>query len=165
MLHYYYLFVCFVVFIYLFILFLFFIFLQRYLNRFRVTELKELLKSMGVTQKGKKPELFSRALSLLEHGSPKLMSEIIRIYERTHALPRKSIKTGDYSSGSSRSHYPDSKPGSSSFVVKDSRSYIVHPDVKFKPHPFYENIECIIRPTALGKEGGRERRGWGWYWY
>ena len=31
-----------------------------------------------------------------------------------------------------------------------SRAYVVHPDVKFKAHPFFSKLETITRPTALG---------------
>ena len=29
-------------------------------------------------------------------------------------------------------------------------SFINYPNVVFKPHPFYEKIDTIVRPTSLG---------------
>lgn len=132
--------------------------LQRYLEKFRVAELKELLRSMGVTQKGRKTDLLSRANELMRRGNPKIQHEIRMIYERTH-LARKPMKmTQSYTSMKSLAHHhhlhhSDTK-SHNSFVLKDPEPFVIHPDVKFKSHPFYQVMECIIRPTALGK---RER--------
>ena len=56
--------------------------LQRYLLSFRVHELKELLKSIGCSQRGRKNELFQRSNELLQHGSPKIQNKIREIYDR-----------------------------------------------------------------------------------
>jgi len=127
---------------------------QSYLAKFRVYELKELLKNMGVHQKGRKPDLYSRARNLLTHGNPKIQQEIRKIYDRSYRGLRRSVKVDEYSlSGptSPRIRFPETKPSCSSFSLKDTRPYVVHPDVKFKPHPFYKVMESIIRPSALGK--------------
>ena len=112
--------------------------LQRYLAGFRVLELKDLLKSIGCSQKGRKPELFQRANDLLRHGSPKIQNKIRDIYERTN----RSKRTLSYSR---MARYSPMKP-----AISPTRGYIVHPDVKFKQHPFYQKVDSVIRPTALG---------------
>ena len=112
--------------------------LQRYLASFRVLELKELLKSISCSQKGRKPDLFHRANELLRHGSPKIQNKIRDIYDRTN----RSKRTLSYSR---MARYSPMKS-----AVSPTRGYIVHPDVKFKQHPFYQKVDSVIRPTALG---------------
>ena len=109
--------------------------LQRYLLSFRVHELKELLKSIGCSQRGRKNELFQRSNELLQHGSPKIQNKIREIYDRSHYSKRALFRAHRYS---------PMKP-----TPAPAHSYIVHPDVTFKPHPFYEKVDSIIRPTAL----------------
>ena len=115
-------------------------------------ELKELLKTVGLSQKGRKPDLFQRAQDLLIHGSPKIQHRIRDIYERTHKAKKatKCARMGVYSpmKGMMYHHPPKSELSS---AAPDEISYILHPDVKFKPHPFYQVLDSIIRPTALGE--------------
>lgn len=115
--------------------------LQRYLTSFRVQELKELLRNMGCSQKGRKQELFQRANEVLQHGSPKIQNKIREIYERTNS----SKRALHYNRMAHRLASPTKA------AVSPHRSYIVHPDVKFKPHPFYLKMDTVIRPTSLGK--------------
>lgn len=116
---------------------------QRYLTCFRVLELKELLRINGQSTKGRKPELFKRANDLLQFGSPKFLAKIQEIYERSNC----TRKQYNYNRTAQRG-----SPAKSSTVIKNSsRSHIVHPDVKFKSHPFFSKLDTIIRPTALGK--------------
>ena len=119
--------------------------LQRYLTSFRVLELKELLKTHGQSTKGRKPELFQRANELLRLGSPKLQTKIREIYEKANGTRRQL----NYN----RAAQKNSPVKSGNLVVKNpSRPYIVHPDVRFKAHPFFSKLETIIRPTALSKD-------------
>ena len=127
--------------------------------RFRVIELKELLRSIGQSTKGRKPELMQRSADLLRHGSPKIQVKIQEIWERSH----NSKKTDNYhkmaqrytpmkGSGQIPPHqqFPHHPP-SSQFPFKGHRGqYVIHPDVTFKAHPFYVKFDTIIRPTALG---------------
>lgn len=48
-------------------------------------------------------------------------------------------------------HTPKSPFGSSAMVKGERSSYIPHPDVRFKQHPFYNVLDLIIRPTTLCK--------------
>ena len=98
---------------------------------FRRSELKKLLKKVGLAHSGCKADLFHRADLLLMSGNRKVQKRIEKIYKRKIAHLR--------------------KPTSSSHVDKDSRPFKMHPDVKFKIHPFYKVLECIVKPTALGK--------------
>lgn len=140
--------------------------LQRYLTEFRVVELKELLRVMGLSQKGRKPELFKRANDLLIHGSPKVQQQIREIFNRSHRS-RRSLKYGKmglYTDMKDLIHHhtPKSELGSTGAVMArggsggrggtGDKSYILHPDVRFKPHPFYTVMDSVIRPTALGEE-------------
>ncbi len=137
---------------------------QRYLTEFRVTELKELLKLSDQSLRGRKPELFQKANALLIHGSSKVQHQIRSIYSRTHksrrsprgAQTHKTSHSQSYPEMKSlmRHHKPKSEYSSTTSVAKEERSYIIHPDVKFKPHAFYLKLESIIRPTALGKSIG-----------
>lgn len=113
--------------------------LQRYLCSFRVHELKELLRSIGCSQRGRKNELFQRSNELLEHGSPKIQNKIREIYERSHYTKRGPFSHRTY-------RCSPTKPAPS-----PTHSYIVHPDVTYKPHPFFHKVDSIIRPTALCK--------------
>ena len=113
--------------------------LQRYLISFRVHELKELLRSIGCSQRGRKNELFQRSNELLQHGSPKIQNKIREIYERSHYTKRSHFSHRTY-------RYSPTKPAAS-----PAHSYIVHPDVTYKPHPFFQQVDSIIRPTALCK--------------
>lgn len=108
-------------------------------------ELKELLKIHGQSTKGRKPELFQRANELLRLGSPKLQSKIREIYERSNGTRRQL----SYSRAAQKS----SPVKSGSSVLKNScRPYVVHPDVRFKVHPFFSKLETITRPTALSED-------------
>ena len=128
--------------------------LQRYLTEFRVVELKELLKVIGVSQKGRKSELFHRANELLIRGSPKVQQQIREVYERAHKVKRapryggKMVYSPQYPDmkGMMHHHTPKSQFGSPA-----SSARIPHPDIKFKPHPFFELVDLIIRPTTLCK--------------
>lgn len=116
---------------------------QRFLTSFRVLELKELLKIHGQSTKGRKPELFQRANEILQFGSPKFQTQIREIYERSN-ISRKQLNSNRAAQKSSPVKHTES-------VIKNqSRSYIVHPDVRFKVHPFFSKIDTITRPTALG---------------
>lgn len=119
--------------------------LQRYLTSFRVLELKELLKNQGQSTKGRKPELFQRANDILQFGSPKFQTKIREIYERSNNFRRHSF----YNRTSQKTSPEKTRE---SVVKKASRPYIVHPDVKFKSHPFFSKLETIIRPTALSED-------------
>jgi hypothetical protein len=111
-----------------------------------VLELKELLKTHGQSTKGRKPELFQRANELLRLGSPKLQTKIREIYEKANGTRRQL----NYN----RAAQKNSPVKSGNLVVKNpSRPYIVHPDVRFKAHPFFSKLETIIRPTALMTAG------------
>ena len=121
--------------------------------RFRVIELKELLRSIGQSSKGRKPELVQRAADLLKHGSPKVQQKIHEIWERSH----NSKKPDNYHKMAQR--YAPMK-GSGQTLHRTTTSppfpyrcgvgqYVIHPDVTFKPHPFYVKLDTIIRPTAL----------------
>ena len=116
---------------------------QRYLTSFRVLELKELLKQCGQSTKGRKSDLFQRANDMLQFGSPKIQTKIREIYDKSNS--RRQLSYG-------RSGHKISSPVKSgeSVIKSTSRAHIVHPDVKFKAHPFFSKLETIIRPTALG---------------
>ena len=117
--------------------------------------MKELLKALGLSQKGRKQDLFHRVNDLLMHGSSKIQHEIQRIYDKSHRLkrtPRFGKMTHKYSYSDMEGRYRTTKSelGISSYR-REEGSFILHPDVVFKPHPFYEVIDTIIRPTALGE--------------
>ena len=122
--------------------------------RFRVIELKELLRSIGQSTKGRKPELMQRSTDLLRHGSPKIQVKIQEIWERSHA----SKKPDNYykmaqrytpvkTAGQTPSHHH--KYGQHPHPYPRGQ-YVIHPDVKFKVNPFFIKSDTIIRPTALG---------------
>ena len=134
---------------------------QRFLTEFRVLELKELLRAIGLSQRGRKSDLFQRANQLLIHGSPKIQQHIQAIYSKSHSIKRpkfgKMVHSQGYShmKGMMQHHTPNSQLGGSGSTKtekpdRSDRSYILHPDVKFKPHPFYKLKDLIIRPTTLG---------------
>lgn len=131
--------------------------IQKYLTEFRVPELKELLKVVNLSTKGRKSELFQRANDLLTHGSPKIQLHIKDIYLKTHCKKRHTpIKYGKMPSTLPYSHMKDMMhhhtPKSHFNSAKNGEaSYILHPDVTFKPLPFFNLLETIIRPTTLGK--------------
>lgn len=139
-----------------------FLSLQRYLEKFRVAELKELLRRVGVPQRGRKMDLLCRANEVMR-GSVSIQREIQNIYEREHFVRKPMKMTESYSKRGLAHHrhqhdlhQPDIKSLSSkyptpSFVLKEPVPFVMHPDVTFKLHPFYQVMECIIRPTALGK--------------
>ena len=125
--------------------------------RFRVIELKELLRSIGQSTKGRKPELMQRSTDLLRHGSPKIQVKIQEIWERSH----NSRKPDSYQKMAQR--YTPMKGASQvplhqhihhhpyPYHFKAPRGqHVIHPDVKFKAHPFLVKFDTIIRPTALG---------------
>ena len=120
---------------------------QRLLTHFRVNELKELLRKLSQSQRGRKAELFQRANEILRHGSPKIQIHIREIYQRNHDTRHTSYSRG----------YCQRSPAKNlhlSPVIQSpqqGQGYIVHPDVKFKAHPFFNKLETIIRPTALGE--------------
>lgn len=140
-----------------------FLIFQRFLTEFRVLELKELLRVIGLSQRGRKSDLFQRANELLIHGSPKIQQHIQAIYSKSHSIKRpqkfgKMVHNQGYShmKGMMQHHTPNSQLGGSGSTKtektdRSDRSYILHPDVKFKPHPFYRLQDLIIRPTTLGK--------------
>lgn len=120
--------------------------------RFRVIELKELLRSIGQSNKGRKPELLQRATDLLKHGSPKVQQKINEIWERSH----NSKKPDNYHKMAQR--YVPMKGSGQTLTGHHNPpfpyrcgmgQYVIHPDVTFKSHPFYVKLDTIIRPTAL----------------
>ncbi len=114
---------------------------QGMLSEFIVNELKHLLRKAGQSQRGKKAELFQRANELLRHGSPKILHQIHEIYYTTR--PYRTAK--HISPARAKAHLKKQ------MAQRRSReAYVVHPDVKFKPHPFFRPKTTIIRPTALG---------------
>ena len=143
--------------IYLIILYFIVFLLQAHLERFRVAELKELLKMVGLAHSGRKADLFYRANLLLMRGSLTIQKGIEEIYERERAHLRKPIKSMAEPLSIKDLHRckselrPELKSFNSSYVVKDPRQFVMHPDVRFKVHPFYKVLECIVKPTALGK--------------
>ena len=126
--------------------------------RFRVIELKELLRSIGQSTKGRKPELMQRSTDLLRHGSPKIQVKIQEIWERSHASkkPDNYYKMAERyapvkTAGQVSSHHHKYGRSMDPYPFKTHRGqYVIHPDVKFKTNPFYINVATIIRPTALG---------------
>ena len=112
--------------------------LQRMLSEFRVHELKELLRKVGQSQRGKKAELFQRANEILRHGSPKIQAQIRDIHQNSR--PYKSPHRAQLSKSLKMAQQ----------MVENRHGYVVHPDVKFKPHPFFKLLDTVIRPTALG---------------
>ncbi len=111
------------------------------LSEFRVNELKELLRKTSQSQRGRKAELFQRANELLRHGSPKIQLHIREIYQsvRPYRSPKRSSPAKACLRLAQQLAQQQSRQG-----------YVMHPDVKFKPHPFFRLKEMIIRPTALG---------------
>ena len=103
---------------------------------FRVNELKEFLKEMNVSTSGKKGHLQDRALKFVESGNPKVFQSIKDIYQRSfpRVQPFKSPPKPPIS------HSTGTPP---SFHVK-------HPDVRLKPHPFFQHIDSVVRTTTLG---------------
>ena len=119
-------------------------------------ELKELLRSIGQSTKGRKPELMQRSTDLLRHGSAKIQDKIHEIWEKSHAhkKPDNYHKMAQrYTPMKGAGHVPMQHK---QFYRHDSHykthrgQYVIHPDVNFKENPFYVKIDTIIRPTALG---------------
>ena len=120
---------------------------QRLLAQFRVLELKELLRNIGQSQKGRKPDLFQRANEVLRHGSPKIQIKIREIFDKSRGVK----KPAHYNRIAQR--YTPMKPAPHHMNLSSpirAHPYIVHPDVKFKEQPFFVKMDTIIRPTALG---------------
>ncbi len=117
------------------------------LSEFRVSELKDVLRKASQSQRGKKADLFQRASELLRHGSPKVQLQIREIYRNTGRPYHRAIKQASPAKA---------KLKKAQQMVSQQRQnkvpYVVHPDVKFKPHPFFKLRTVIIRPTALGKK-------------
>ena len=123
--------------------------------RFRVIELKELLRSIGQSSKGRKPDLVQRAADLLKHGSPKIQQKIVEIWERSHNAKKpdgyhKMAQRYAPMKGSGQGHHRTSTNQQFPFAGRCGvGQYVIHPDVTFKSHPFYVRLDTIIRPTAL----------------
>lgn len=126
---------------------------------FKVPQLKELLKSVSLSIKGRKPELFQRANDLLSHGSPQIQQRIRDIYLKGPCKRNIPLKYGKMPSTLPYSHMkdmmqhhtPKSHFNSTAVPKGGEGSYILHPDVIFKTLPFYRLLETIIRPTTLGE--------------
>eukprot|EP00731_Ephydatia_muelleri_P015760 Em0009g184a len=105
---------------------------QKYLSGFRVQELKELLKSLGCGQSGKKGDLYMRSMDMLQSGNLKVRKKIREI-----------------------SHKATESKRSVQFIVKKKTDPPVVlpattlPGVVFKAAPFYERITTILGPVDL----------------
>ena len=127
--------------------------------RFRVIELKELLRSIGQSSKGRKPDLVQRAADLLKHGSPKVQQKIVEIWERSHnsrkpdSYQKMAQRYAPMKGSSGQGHHHHRTTTSSPQFPYTGRygggQYVIHPDVTFKSQPFYVKTDTIIRPTAL----------------
>ena len=95
------------------------------------------MKVMNVSTTGRKKDLQLRAEQLIQTGSPLIHEKIREVYMR-HFGGRRYPKTPP-------------KPPISHTTSLPPPTYIKHPDVKFKPHPFFKHLDTIVRPTLLGK--------------
>ena len=127
---------------------------QNLLMRFRVIELKDLLRSIGQSTKGRKPELLQRSNDLLRDGSPKVQLKIREIWERGHGTKRPDNyqkMAQRYSPVKGAGQVPPTNHQYPNHGFKAPKaSYVIHPDVTFKANPFYVKLDTIIRPRALG---------------
>lgn len=120
----------------------FFLFLQNYLRCFRVAELKELLKALNVSTAGRKKDLLDRVETLLQLDTPDVHRHAQNIYDKnfgTKHHERHPPKT------------PPKPPMSCTSSVAPPSFHVKFPDVKLKPHPFYQQVDTIVRPTYLGE--------------
>ena len=107
---------------------------------FRVLELKEFLKSVNVSSGGRKNDLQDRAMSVVESGNPKILQTLQQLYQRRFpGSQQPGVKIPP-------------KPPVSHSTANPPSFHVKHPDVKFKNHPFYQNIDSVHRTTAMGKD-------------
>ena len=124
--------------------------------RFRVIELKEFLRSIGQSTKGRKPELLRRSTDLLRDGSPNVQLKIREIWEQSHGAKKpdnyqKMAQRYTPVKGSGEVPPPRQQyPGGYGYKTPKA-PYVIHPDVVFKDNPFYVKLDSIIRPRALGE--------------
>ena len=104
---------------------------------FRVLELKQFLKSVGVVSSGKKSELQDRATRLVGTNDPKILKALTDLYQST------------FTSSSNSKSLP--KPPISHSTAKPPSFHVKHPDVRLKDHAFYQHIDTVHRVTALGR--------------
>ncbi|XP_048737582.2 E3 SUMO-protein ligase PIAS2-like isoform X3 [Ostrea edulis] len=132
--------------------------LKHMVMSFRVSELQVLLGYAGRNKTGRKTELLSRALQLLQKGcSVPIQIKIRELYNQIFGSNRRkptASKPGedgphncpmDYSN---RMMNHDPSPHGSSLGMLP-----VHPDVKLKHLPFYDCITELMKPTSLVPRG------------
>ncbi len=107
---------------------------------FRVLELKQFLKSVGVVTSGRKSELQDRATRIVGCGDPKVLKALTDLYQGT------STSTSQDSHSKSLP-----KPPISHSTAKPPSFHVKHPDVRLKGHAFYQHVDTVHRVTALGK--------------
>ena len=112
----------------------FFFKIQKYLSGFRVQELKELLKSLGGGQSGKKGDLYMRSMDMLQSGNPKVRKKIREI-GRKAAESKRGVQ------------FIVKKKADAPPVVLPATTL---PGVVFKAAPFYERNNTILGPIDLG---------------
>ena len=123
--------------------------LQAMLSRFRVYELKSVLRDLSLPTNGRKNDLYLRALKHLHLRTPKISRYIKELYYANFRRP--GVKSPV------RSPVKHSSPSQ----LSQGSAHIRHPDVCFKPLPFYHVIDSLIRATSLGeqrRERERERK-------
>lgn len=96
--------------------------------------MKELMRSMNISTTGRKRDLQVRAEQLVITGSPKVHKRIREIYEK-HFGDRRFLRS------------PPKPPMSLSTSHAPPTYQVKHPDIKLKPHPFYQHIDSLVRPT------------------
>ena len=105
------------------------------ISSFRVLELKQFLKSVGVSCNGRKKDLQDKALKVVETGNPKVLQSLLQLHQTT--FPSAQLKTPP-------------KPPISHSTANPPSFHVKHPDVKFKNHAFFQPIDSVYRTTALG---------------
>lgn len=112
------------------------------LAKFRVFELKSLLRDLGASTYGRKNDLYSRVLHQIDMNNARVEELIVAIYEN---------------------RFPNNKPRTKSPVktlnnsptkrqsISSQQQHVVLPDVRFKSLPFYDIVDTIIKPTSLGR--------------
>ena len=122
--------------------------MQSMLKSFRVRELQELLRSFRASCSGRKTYLLKRCVTLLDSRDHR--SEV-----------KKKIKaiSAKMSPWKIRTHYvvqqakrpvssvpPPPQPEQQSALPCHNAC----PDVQLKPHPFYQELDCVVPPTLFG---------------
>ena len=115
---------------------------QNMLARFRVFELKSLLRDLGVSTNGRKNELYLRVLHQFDLQNARVEELIVAIHEKR--FPHSKVQR-------TKSPVKTSNTSPTKRQTISQQQHVVLPDVRFKSLPFYDVVDTIVKPTSLGR--------------